>query len=62
MLFGFEPISMYEYIISLGLAAAVIPFVEIGKLIRRIILRKKSPVIKTDKRRYRTGNGNEAVV
>ncbi len=62
MLFGFESISMYEYIVSLALAAAVIPFVELGKLVRRIILRKKSPIVKADKRRYRTGGGNEAVV
>ena len=65
MLFGFESISIYEYIVSLALAAAVIPFVEIGKLIRRLFMRnmrKRSPIIKRDKRRYRTGDGNEAVI
>lgn len=65
MLFGFESISIYEYIVSLALAAAVIPFVEIGKLIRRLFMRnmrKRSPIIKRDKRRYHTGDGNEAVI
>lgn len=40
-LFAFEPISLKQYLIALALAATVIPVVEIGKLIRRIILKKR---------------------
>ncbi|MGL5541469.1 MAG: cation-translocating P-type ATPase [Erysipelotrichaceae bacterium] len=36
-LFGFEPISILEYSISMGLALAMIPMVETSKAIRRFI-------------------------
>lgn len=40
-LFSFEPISIQQYLIALALAATVIPVVEIGKFIRRILLKKQ---------------------
>jgi Ca2+-transporting ATPase len=40
--FGFEPISIFEYSVALGLAFFVIPVVEIVKLIRRKVLKNKA--------------------
>lgn len=39
--FGFETISFGEYMIAIGLAVLIIPIVEIAKLVRRSIARKK---------------------
>jgi len=39
--FGFQSISFKEYIIAFGLALAIIPLIEIYKLIRRLFDRKK---------------------
>ena len=38
--FSFQPITLTEYLVSLALALAVIPVVEIEKAIRRKTLRK----------------------
>ncbi len=40
-MFGFEHISLREYLVALGLAFLIIPMVEITKLIHRIIRKKK---------------------
>ncbi len=40
-LFGFTPIDFKEYLIAMGLAIAIIPLVEIGKLISRLVDNKK---------------------
>ena len=39
--FGFEPISLTEFAIAIGLAVLVIPFAEIGKLIANAIRKRK---------------------
>ena len=42
--FGFTVITLPEYAVALGLAALVIPVVEIVKLVQRIINKKKETV------------------
>ncbi|MBE5731315.1 MAG: cation-translocating P-type ATPase [Clostridiales bacterium] len=39
--FGFEAISLAEYAVAIGLAACIIPFVELTKLIQRMSAKKK---------------------
>ncbi len=41
-LFSFQPISLKEYLIAMGLAATVIPIVEIEKIFRRLGQRKQT--------------------
>ena len=41
-LFSFQPISLNEYLIAMGLAATVIPIVEIEKIFRRLGQRKQT--------------------
>ncbi len=41
-LFGFRSISLLEYSVAMGLAACIIPIVELVKLIRRRVMRRRS--------------------
>ncbi len=41
MLFGIQPVSLYEFGVAFGLAILIIPIVEIYKLIKRLIAKKK---------------------